>query len=150
MHQETVQKTVKSRSISVVKGVLNDLRFFIGDDPIPTVSEQPVNSLGRWYDANLKNADQVKQVQKEILSGLQAIDNTLLPGKLKTCCLQFGLLPRVLWPLAVYEVTISTVKKLERGVTAYIKKWLGVPRCLTNIGLYGDGALKLPLTSLTE
>lgn len=56
----------------------------------------------------------------------------------------------MLWSLAVYEVPISTVEKLERGVTAYIKKWLGILRCLTTIGLYGDGVLKLPLTSLTE
>lgn len=45
---------------------------------------------------------------------------------------------------------MSSVEKLERGVTAYIKKWLGVPRCLTTISLYGDGILKLPITSLTE
>lgn len=143
-------KPSKSRSISLVKGVLSDLKFFIGDDPIPTVSEQPVKSLGRWYDASLKDKDQVQQLRKDINSGLKSIDNTQLPGKLKIWCLQLGLLPRMLWPLAVYEVPISTVEKLERGVTGYIKKWLGVPRFLTTIGLYGDGALKLPLTSLTE
>lgn len=38
-------KPSKSRSISVVKGVLSDLIFIIGDDPFPTVSEQPVKSL---------------------------------------------------------------------------------------------------------
>jgi hypothetical protein len=114
------------------------------------VSEQPVKSLGRWYDASLKDKDQVQQLRKDISSSLQSIDNTQLPGKLKAWCLQFGLLPRVLWPLALYEVPISTVEKMERGVTGYLKKWLGVPRCLTTIGLYGDGVLKLPLTSLTE
>ncbi|XP_078458809.1 uncharacterized protein LOC144723905 [Lampetra planeri] len=143
-------KPSKSRSISIVKGVLCDLKFFIGDDQIPTVSEQPVKSLGRWYDASLKDKDQVQQLRKDISSSLQSIDNTQLPGKLKAWCLQFGLLPRVLWPLAVYEVPISTVEKMERGVTSYLKKWLGVPRCLTTIDLYGDGVLKLPLTSLTE
>lgn len=143
-------KPSKSRSISIVKGVLSDLKFFIGDDQIPTVSEQPVKSLGRWYDASLKDKDQVQQLHKDISSSLQSIDNTQLPGKLKAWCLQFGLLPRVLWPLALYEVPISTVEKMERGVTGYLKKWLGVPRCLTTIGLYGDGVLKLPLTSLTE
>ena len=48
-------KPSKSRSISIVKGVLSDLRFFIGEDPIPTVSEQPVKSLGRWYTSSLKD-----------------------------------------------------------------------------------------------
>ncbi len=35
-------------------------------------------------------------------------------------------------------------------MTSYLKKWLGVPRCLTNISLYGKGVLELPITSLTE
>lgn len=45
-------KPFKSRSTSIVKGVLSDTKFFFGNDPIPTVSEQPVKSLGRWYHAN--------------------------------------------------------------------------------------------------
>ncbi len=39
---------------------------------------------------------------------------------------------------------------MERTMTSYVKKWLGVPRCLTNISLYGKGVLELPITSLTE
>ncbi len=52
MHQENTRKTGENHlglyedktiqvqpSISTVKGVLSDLKFFIGDDPIPTVSE---------------------------------------------------------------------------------------------------------------
>ncbi|KAE8291484.1 hypothetical protein D5F01_LYC11092 [Larimichthys crocea] len=134
-------KPSKSRSISVVKGVLADLQFFIGDDPIPTISEQPVKSLGGRYEASLKDKDQVRQLRKDINAGLLAIDNTELHGKLKSWCFQFGFISRVLWPLAVYEVPISTVERLER---------LGLQRCLTTIGLYGDSVLKLPLTSLTE
>lgn len=42
------------------------------------------------------------------------------------------------------------MEKLQRRITGYIKKWLRVPWCLTTIGLYGEGVLKLPLTSLTE
>ena len=52
-------KPSKSCSISVVKGVLADLKFFIGDDPVPTVSEQLVKSLRRCNDSSLK--DQVKR-----------------------------------------------------------------------------------------
>lgn len=39
---------------------------------------------------------------------------------------------------------------MERTMTSYVKKWLGVPRCLTNINIYGKGVLELPITSLTE
>ena len=143
-------KPSKSRSISIVKGQLKDVRFCIGDDPIPTVSEQPIKSLGRWYNKSLRDKDQVQQVRQDIADGLENIDKTLLPGRLKLWCLQFGLLPRVMWPLTVYEVPLTTVEKMERTITSYVKKWLGVPRCLSNIGLYGKGVLELPLTSLTE
>ncbi|KAL6475304.1 hypothetical protein MHYP_G00163440 [Metynnis hypsauchen] len=56
-------KPNKSRSISIVKGQLKDMKFCIGDDPIPTVSEQPVKSLCRWYNASLTNKDQALQVE---------------------------------------------------------------------------------------
>lgn len=143
-------KPSKSRSISIVKGELKNVKFLIGDDPIPTVSEQPVKSLGRWYNASLKDKDQVQQLKQDITNNLEDINKTPLPGKLKLWCLQFGLLPRVMWPLTMYEVPLTTVEKMERIVTSYVKKWLGVPRCLTNISLYGKGALQLPITSLTE
>ena len=45
---------------------------------------------------------------------------------------------------------ISQIEKLERTITAYIKKWLSLTCCLTNVGLYGKGALRLPISSLIE
>ena len=50
----------------------------------------------------------------------------------------------------VYEIPMTKIEKLERTVSSYIKKWLGLPCCLSNIGLYGHGALELPVSSLTE
>lgn len=47
-------KPDKSQSMSIVKGELKNVKFCIGDDPIATVSEQPVKRLDRWYDASLK------------------------------------------------------------------------------------------------
>ena len=143
-------KPSKSRSISIVKGKLTDQRFHINNAPIPLVSELPVKSLGRLYNARLKDSDQSDQLREETIKGLVSIDKTLLPGKLKLWCLQFGLLPRLMWPLTVYEIPMTKVEKLERTVSSYIKKWLGLPRCLSNIGLYGHGALELPISSLTE
>lgn len=40
-------KCNKSRSISIVKGELKNVKFCIGDDSIPMVSKQLVKSLGR-------------------------------------------------------------------------------------------------------
>ncbi|KAJ8392683.1 hypothetical protein AAFF_G00073570 [Aldrovandia affinis] len=86
-------KPNKSRSISIVKGELKDVRFCIGDDPIPTVSEQPVKSQSQ-------DKEQVQQLRQDIVNGLDNINKTLLPGKLKLWCLEFGLLPQIMWPLS--------------------------------------------------
>jgi len=48
-------KPSKSRSISIGKGKIVDKTFFINGEPIPTVSDKPVKSLGRWYDGDLKD-----------------------------------------------------------------------------------------------
>lgn len=45
--------------------------------------EKPVKSLGRWYDVTLKDTEQVDQLRQETLSGLERIDKSLRPGKLK-------------------------------------------------------------------
>ena len=82
-------KPSKSRSISIVKGKLVDQRFYIDDTSIPLVSELPVKSLGRWYNASLKDSDQSDQLREEAIKGPVSIDKTLLPGKLKQWCLQF-------------------------------------------------------------
>jgi len=46
-------KPSKSRSISIVKGNV-DKTFFINGEAMPTVSENPVKSLGGWYDRDLR------------------------------------------------------------------------------------------------
>jgi len=73
-----------------------------------------------------------------------------LPGKLKLRCFQFVLLPRLLWLLTVYKVYLTTVDKLEALISSYIRKWLGVPHCLSREGLYSKGILQLPVSALTE
>ena len=40
---------------------------------------------------------------------------------------------------------------MQRHISKYLRKWLGVPPCFSNVGLYsGTGALQLPLSSLEE
>ncbi len=143
-------KPSKSRSISIVRGKLVDQKFHINKTPIPTVLEMPVKSLERWYNASFKDLDQSDQLREETIKGLDSINDTLNPGKLKLWCLQFRLLHRWMWPLTVYKVHITKIEKLERIVSTYIKKWLGLPRCLSNISLYGRSVLELPVSSLTE
>ena len=35
-------------------------------------------------------------------------------------------------------------------MTKATRKWLGAPRCLNTVALYGKGILELPITSLVE
>ncbi|TWW73490.1 hypothetical protein D4764_15G0008840 [Takifugu flavidus] len=143
-------KPSKSGSISIVKGQLANDRFHINNEPVPTILEKPIKSLGRWYSAELKDSKQVEQLKQDTISGLRQINSTALPGKLKLWCFQFGLLPRLMWPISIYEVTLSHANRLERLVNVQVRKWLGLPRCLSSIGLYGSGVLSLPVLSLVE
>ena len=96
-------KPPKSRSMSIVKGELVEQRFFIDQEPIPTVTEKPIKSLGGKYDSKLKDSDQAHELRQDLIKGLEVIDKFMLPGKLKIWCLQFGLLPRIMWPLTIYD-----------------------------------------------
>ena len=144
-------KPKKSRSISLRQGKVQDTKFSIGGDSIPTVREQPVKSLGRLYALPLTDRHRGLEVQKTALEGLKAIDNSELPGKLKAWCFQHGLLPRLLWPLQVYEISLSRVETIQQHINKHLRKWLGVPPCFSTVGLYtSTGMLQLPFSSLVE
>lgn len=125
-------KPSKCRTISIVKGQVTDQRFYVGGTPVPTVSEMPVKSLGRWYDVKLKDTEQFEHLKNDTSMYMECI-KTLLQGKLKLWCFQFGIIPRLLWPLTVYEIPITKVKKLERLISIQLKQWLGIPHCLGSV-----------------
>lgn len=56
-----------------------------------------------------------------------------------------------MWPLLVYSFPISAVETLERKVSNHLQRWLGLPRSLSSIALYGrNNKLQLPFRSLEE
>ena len=72
-------------------------------------------------------------------------------NKDKIWCIYFGLIPKLAWPLQIYEVSLTKVETMERLISKFIKKWLGVPNSLTNVVLYSSSTkLKLPTLSLVE
>ena len=144
-------KPAKCRSLTIRKGATTKDRFTVGGEIIPLVSEQPVKSLGRWYACPLNDRCRSKELEDFVLSSLRAIDGSGLPGKYKVWCYQFGLLPRVLWQLAIYDIPLSPVERMERKVSGHIRKWLGVPRSFATNALYASSfKLTLPVTSLIE
>ena len=144
-------KPKKSQSISLVRGTICDIHFSIGGNIIPAVLEQPVKSLGRLYAFPLTDRHRGVEVEGTALEGLHAIEKSELPGKLKAWCFQHGLLPRLLWPLQIYEISLSRVETIKQHINKYLRKWLGVPPCFSTVGLYTTtGMLQLPFSSITE
>ncbi|GFO20545.1 reverse transcriptase [Plakobranchus ocellatus] len=82
---------------------------------------------------------------------LLAINKCGLQGKFKIWCLQFMLIPKLLWPLLVYDICSSTVEAIEAKINKHTRKWLGVPPGLSDVAMYCRKAkLKLPMKSILE
>ncbi len=92
-----------------------------------------MKSLGRWYTEDLKDTRRVLETMRQINQGLESIDQNGLQGKLKLWCLQYGLMPRIMWALTVHDLALSHVATMERRINMHVKKWLGVPNSLTNV-----------------
>ena len=60
-------------------------------------------------------------------------------------------LPKLMWPLTIYQVPASKVSEMQRQITAKLKKWLGLPKSLSIECLYTtSGKLQLPFSELEE
>lgn len=60
-------KPTKSRSLSLRRGVQNDsTTFVVGGEKIPLLSEQPIRSLGRQYNAELLDKRMGRSVMKQL------------------------------------------------------------------------------------
>ncbi|XP_035665189.1 uncharacterized protein LOC118408481 [Branchiostoma floridae] len=143
-------KPSKSRSLSLRKGKLSGRTFSVNGQHIPTIQEESVKSLGRLYTSNLNDKGRGQEVLEQACNGLQQIDKSELPGRLKMWCVQFMLFPRLKWPLKMYNISVSTVDQIDRKANAYFRRWLGVPRCLSSVALYGKNKLNLPFSSIAE
>ena len=145
-------KPAKSRSLSLTRGkVRSDVYFTVGGQRIPTVSEEPVKSLGRVFDELLRDKNQEAATVNKMTDGLNAIARAPLQGRFKVWLLQFVLLPRLLWPLTTYEMGLPSVEEMERKINQHTRKWLGLPSSISSIALYSRSTrLRLPLRSIAE
>ena len=144
-------KPKKSRSLSLKAGRVVRRVFTIAGEPIPTVLDDGVKSLGRWYSFPVSDRHRGMEIQRMAFVGLSSIDSSFLPGKFKVWCWHFGLLPKLMWPLTVYDVALSRVEIIEMRINKMVRKWLGVSKGLSSVALYGKTTkLQLPLVSLVE
>ncbi|KAI2644199.1 Renalase [Labeo rohita] len=118
---------------------------------IPSLTEKPVKSLGKLFDVTLRDTVAIQAMHAELKTWLAAVDRSGLPGKFKAWIYQHGILPRLLWPLLMYQVPITTVETLERNISQFLRRWLGLPKSLSCIALYGHtNKLQLLFSGLTE
>lgn len=145
-------KPSKSRSLVIVKGkVCNQYRFKINNEWIPTLTEKPIKCLGKWFRASLNDRTSIADTQLQLKTWLQDVEKCGLPGKFKAWIYQHGILPRLLWPLLVYEIPLTEVEKMERLTNGFIKKWLGIPKSFSSVGLFSQTCkLQLPLKSVLD
>ena len=107
-------KPKKSRSLSVRKGKTDAATTFtVANKQIPKVSEEPVKSLGRWYDSSMKDTKRGQETADLATEGLLAINRCGLKINVKVWCLQFMLIPKHFWPLLIYEICSTTVEAQE-------------------------------------
>ncbi|XP_063050368.1 uncharacterized protein LOC134445223 [Engraulis encrasicolus] len=145
-------KPAKCRSLVLRKGRVEDkFRFHMNGLQIPSLTEKPVKSLGKLFDATLRDTAAIQAMHAELKTWLAAVDRSGLPGKFKAWIYQHGILPRLLWPLLMYQVPVTTVETLERNISQFLRRWLGLPKSLSCIALYGHtNKLQLPFSGLTE
>ncbi|XP_075893028.1 uncharacterized protein LOC142895694, partial [Nelusetta ayraudi] len=145
-------KPSKSRFMVLKRGKVADKFWFsISGIAIPSITEQPIKRLGKLFDATLKDSAAIQKSIEELGGWLTKVDKSGLPGRFKAWIYQHSILPRVLWPLLVYAVPITTVESLERKISSFLRRWLGLPRSLNSPALYGSSnTLRLPFSGLTE
>ena len=94
---------------------------------IPTIQEEPVKSLGRWYTKELRDTRRVKETAQQVNGTLEMSHRqertTGNSGKLKLCRIWSHASNHV--AILVYDVAMSHVEATERKINNYVKKWLG-------------------------
>ena len=145
-------KPRKSRSMVIRRGKLTDaFELQVQGEKIPTIRENPIKCLGKWYDDTLGDRNNISGTARQADEWLRRIDKSGLPGKFKSWIYQHGLLPRLMWLLTVYQIPMTAVEGVERKVNKHLRRWLGIPPSFTAVGLYiRSGQLQLPFSSVVE
>ena len=144
-------KPSKCCCLSIIKGNCREIKFSIDGNKIPTVHKKSIKSLGCCYFLQLTDWYCWQDLRKLLKDGLRSIGKCDLLNKDKVWCIYFGLYPKLSWPMQVYEISITKVETMERLISKYMKKWLGVTNSLTSMALYSSSTkLKLLILSLVE
>ena len=144
-------KPGKCRSLVIIKGETSRRTPMMNGNPITSIKDKPVKYLGKTFNQRMDDKDQVEETIEDVKRMLKKIDKCRLPGKYKAWMMQHMLLPRLMWPLTIYNTPLSKVDQIQRLLTGKLKKWLGLPRSLATDCIYSkSGKLRLPFSDVTE
>ena len=144
-------KPGKCRSLVIIKGEISRKSPEINGTPITSITEKSVKYLGKVYDKSLGDRAQIEEVVREVKGTLRKIERCKVPGRYKAWILQHMLLPKLMWPLTIYNVPLTKVNEIQKQLTGKLKKWLGLPRSLSEACLYArTSKLQMPFRELTE
>ena len=150
----------KSRSIVIIKRRSMNATPFSVSSPkepsdftsfIPSIQSRPVRFLGQVIDGSIFDRNSLDELKKKLLDGLNIIDSSHFTGSQKLWFLQHLLIPRIQWPILIYEVPISLVSKLEQKASVYIRKRLKLHKSITSLLFYSSASpCPLLVRSLTS
>ena len=141
----------KCRSLVIVKGKVQKRELRINGEVITSILDKPVKYLGKEYKANLNEKEQTQEVLTNLKTEIRKIDRCRLPGRYKSWILQHMLMPRLMWPLTIYNIPLTKVEWLQRTITASLKKWLGIPKSFSTDCMYSKTSkVVLPFSSLID
>ena len=104
--------------------------------------------MGTTIDFTVSDKHSVSKFVTEVLSCLKLIDKSSHKGIHKVWILEIMLIPRLCWPLLIYEISISVVNCIEHKIS-FLRKWLNIHHSTTNICLYSSTSpCPLPLKGL--
>ena len=99
----------------------------------------------------ITDREAVNAFKDQVFHGLDLIDKSFHGGIHKVWILQHLFIPRLRWPLLIYEISISVVLQLEQKTSCLLRKWLRLHHSTTNISLYSSiSPCPLPIKSLTS
>ena len=127
----------KSRSIVITNGkVLNISPYSSNNEIIPSIHSNPVKFLGRTIDVSISDNEAIVSFKEKVSRGLDLIDKSTHRGTHKVWILQNLFIPRIRWPLLIYEISISVALSIEQHISSLLRKWLGLHPSIRIIYLY--------------
>ena len=108
---------------------------------ILSIHSRPIKFWGRKIDGSISNRNSSAEPTDKFLAGLCFTDKFTFTGTQKLWILQHLLIPRIQWPLLIYEIPISLAFKLEQKVSVFIQKWLHLHHSTSSLFLYSSVSL---------